>query len=187
MKTGIDCDVSFDVTGGIMMGKVFLILLQQPEFTHARSLIVLVKYWLKIRGYHEPFNGGLGSYSVLIMVVSLLQHHGKSGKSLSELFQLFFTFYGTQFNWITTGISLMQGGSYFSKKIVSGNFDSAEPWKPALEDCCDATNNISSSSYNFPTIRDGFRATAELLASKKKAPCGLLSLILAGSHLERIN
>ncbi len=169
-----------------MMGKVFLVLLQQPEFAHARSLIVLVKYWLKIRGFHEPFNGGLGSYSVLIMVVSLLQHHGRSGKSLSELFQLFFSFYGTQFNWITTGISLMHGGSYFAKKVVAGNFDSPEPWKPALEDCCDATNNISSSSYNFPQIRDGFRATSELLASKKKAPFGLLSLIFPGPHLERI-
>ncbi len=220
IKTGIDCDISFDMTGGILMGKariffhfycarfdivvqlfcrvfslffsdmvaqkkVFAVLLEEPEFVHARSLIVLIKYWLRCRGHHEPFNGGLGSYSVLILVIAHLQHN--CAKSLSELFVSFFQFYGTQFNWITTGISLKNGGSFFSKKIMGGNFECAESWKPALQDCCDESNNVASSSFNFPKIRDAFRETFDILTSGKPTPFGVLPLIFPRPYLERIN
>ncbi len=55
-------------------------------------------------------------YAVLVLVISHLQHHQRDRvDTLATLFTSFFEFYGTQFNWISLGISLMKGGSYFSK------------------------------------------------------------------------
>jgi DNA polymerase sigma len=44
MKTSIDCDVSFDMHGGILMGKCFSRLLKEPAMAQARKLVVLIKY-----------------------------------------------------------------------------------------------------------------------------------------------
>ncbi len=40
---------------------------------------------------HEPFRGGLGSYSVLVMAISLLQHYNRdSSLTLAQVIPLFF-------------------------------------------------------------------------------------------------
>lgn len=39
----------------------------------ARSLVLLVKAFLNQRGMNEVFTGGLGSYSIICLVVSFLQ------------------------------------------------------------------------------------------------------------------
>jgi DNA polymerase sigma len=43
IKTSIDCDVSFDMHGGILMGRCFARLLKEQAMQHARKLVVLVK------------------------------------------------------------------------------------------------------------------------------------------------
>ena len=148
------------------MGKSFEALLRNASMKHARKLVTLVKYWLRCRFLHEPFNGGLGSYSVLVLVVSHLQHNQRrNGESLASLFRSFFRFYGFEFNWITLGISVLDGGRYFSKLDRGGSFASHEPWKPALEDPCDRDNNISQASFQLPKIREAMRSTSEALTA----------------------
>lgn len=50
----------------------------------ARSLVLLVKAFLAQRGMNEVFTGGLGSYSIICLVISFLQVR------LSSLFELLF-------------------------------------------------------------------------------------------------
>lgn len=47
----------------------------EEEIDHgvARSLVLLVKAFLNQRGMNEVFTGGLGSYSIICLVVSFLQ------------------------------------------------------------------------------------------------------------------
>lgn len=50
-------------------------LTEEVQVDHgvARSLVLLVKAFLNQRGMNEVFTGGLGSYSIICLVVSFLQ------------------------------------------------------------------------------------------------------------------
>jgi non-canonical poly(A) RNA polymerase PAPD5/7 len=47
--------------------------IQYVDHGVARSLVLLVKAFLGQRGMNEVFTGGLGSYSIICLVVSFLQ------------------------------------------------------------------------------------------------------------------
>lgn len=51
----------------------------------ARSLVLLVKAFLNQRGMNEVFTGGLGSYSIICLVVSFLQVCNSARSIFSEL------------------------------------------------------------------------------------------------------
>jgi non-canonical poly(A) RNA polymerase PAPD5/7 len=191
IKTDIDCDISFDMEGGILMGSCFSRILRERKMVHCRKLVMLIKYWLRSRGLHEPFNGGLGSYSVLVLVISHIQHNQQKNESLASLFRSFFEFYGTKFNFLTTGISLLNGGEYFSKEARGGAFSPAEQTKPALEDPCDPKNNISQASFQMPKIRDAFGQTSRRLekqygSDSQDENFGILNEIFFRPHSGRI-
>lgn len=38
-----------------------------------KPLALLIKYYLKQFGMNEPYTGGLGSYALIIMIISYLQ------------------------------------------------------------------------------------------------------------------
>jgi DNA polymerase sigma len=78
--------------------------------------------------------GGIGSYALILLILSFLQHHSLNRnlkyweEDLGILLTDFFDFYGndkekffvdlflgTKFNYCRTGISVRNGGSYFSK------------------------------------------------------------------------
>jgi non-canonical poly(A) RNA polymerase PAPD5/7 len=76
------------------------------DFGAARCLILLVKMFLLQRGMNEVFTGGLGSYSIICLVISFLQQHPKiqSGEilpcnNLGVLFLEFLELYGKNFNY----------------------------------------------------------------------------------------
>lgn len=50
-----------------------LALSSEVDHGAARSLVLLVKAFLNQRGMNEVFTGGLGSYSIICLVVSFLQ------------------------------------------------------------------------------------------------------------------
>lgn len=187
IKTSVECDVSFDMEGGIVVGHVFKRILKEPSMKHAKSLVLLVKYWLRGLGLHEPFNGGMGSYSVLILVIYHLQRNADSrNKTLAQLFVSFFEFYGTKFNWISTGISIRSGGYCFAKEDRGEVFNKYNGTRPALEDPVDPSNNISLATSALFRIREAMRQTHALLSSGKEPEYGILPEILLGPHPERL-
>jgi non-canonical poly(A) RNA polymerase PAPD5/7 len=87
-----------------------------------RALILIVKAFLHQRSMNEVFTGGLGSYSIVCLAVSFLQMHPKirrgeidPERNLGVLVMEFFELYGHYFNYGEVGISVKDGGTYFSK------------------------------------------------------------------------
>ena len=111
------------------------------DYGVARSLVMLVKAFLNQRGMNEVFTGGLGSYSIICLVVSFLQVRCSSAalrtslltpavpqlhpkiqtgeihpaRNIGLLFVEFLEYYGKHFNFNEAGISLRGRGGYFNK------------------------------------------------------------------------
>ena len=126
-------DININQTNGVFAGKMVLGFLE--ELPALRALVLIIKAFLGQRSMNEVFSGGLGSYSIVCLAVSFLQMHPKirrgeidPSKNLGVLMMEFFELYGCYFNYQEVGISIRDGGSYFSK----GRRGWQDPNKPHL-------------------------------------------------------
>lgn len=131
----------------------------------SRELITVIKAFLSQRSMNEVFTGGLGSYSVICMVVSFMQMHPKLRRSemnaqrnLGTLLIEFFELYGRSFNYADVGISLRRGGSYFLKSQrgwvkPGGNGRPSSQFLLSIEDPQSIDNDISSGSFGLPRVK----------------------------------
>lgn len=141
------------------------------ELGAAKCMILVIKSVLKQRGMNEVYSGGLGSYSIICLVISFLQLHPKiqrgdidPNKNLGVLLLEFFELYGKHYNFDETGISVRQGGSYFSK-IKRGWQRERQPFLLSIEDPADSTNDISGGSHNILGVRSVFAGAFDLLCA----------------------
>ncbi|KAH9813856.1 hypothetical protein DFH28DRAFT_1096076 [Melampsora americana] len=141
------------------------------ELGAAKCMILVIKSVLKQRGMNEVYSGGLGSYSIICLVISFLQLHPKiqrgdidPNKNLGVLLLEFFELYGKHYNFDETGISVRQGGSYFSK-IKRGWQRERQPYLLSIEDPADSTNDISGGSHNILGVRSVFSGAFDLLCA----------------------
>lgn len=109
--TGLRVDISFENLTGITAIKTFLHWKEQ--YPAMPILVAIVKQYLCMRGLNEPVNGGIGGFSVICMVVNLLNARPdvQSGSMkpeyhLGELLMDFFKMYGHDFNYETTAICM---------------------------------------------------------------------------------
>ncbi|KAG8809674.1 hypothetical protein FRC17_003294 [Serendipita sp. 399] len=138
---GIPIDISINQTNGVKT--IATIKKYLDHFPALRSLILVVKAYLNQRGMNEVYKGGLGSYSIICLVISFLQMHPKvrlgeidPSENLGVLLVEFFELYGFFFNYNAVGISINKGGSYFLKK-QRGWLDLAKPWLLSIIDPTD--------------------------------------------------
>ncbi|KAH9465169.1 hypothetical protein Pst134EA_013062 [Puccinia striiformis f. sp. tritici] len=141
------------------------------ELGAAKCLILVVKSVLKQRGMNEVYTGGLGSYSIICLVVSFLQLHPKiqrgdidPNKNLGVLLLEFFELYGKHFNFDRTGISVRKGGYYFVK-ADRGWVRERQPYLLSIEDPADESNDISGGSHNILSVRSAFSGAFDLLSA----------------------
>jgi non-canonical poly(A) RNA polymerase PAPD5/7 len=71
LEAGISIDISLNQTTGLTAIAVIRKYLQ--NFPALRPLILIVKSYLSQRGMNEVYKGGLGSYSIICLVISFLQ------------------------------------------------------------------------------------------------------------------
>jgi len=114
--TGLRVDMSFENDTGLVANETF----QQYK-----KLYPAIKHLLTMRGLNEPVNGGIGGFSVICLVVSLLQHMPQVQSKnmvpehhLGEMLMEFLNYYGNEFNPQTTGIQLVPP-AYFEKVSVA--------------------------------------------------------------------
>ncbi|KAK1222953.1 hypothetical protein PQX77_014189 [Marasmius sp. AFHP31] len=160
---------------------------QSPGGMALRSLVLITKMFLSQRGMNEVYTGGLGSYSIVCLVISFLQMHPKirrgeidPDRNLGVLLVEFFELYGKYFNYQNTGISIRGGGTYYGKRQRGWYVD----WKTGLlsvEDPADPTNDISSGSYNFPKVKATFAGAFEILRTTLYMKSEILSSRRSGS------
>lgn len=121
--TGLKVDVSFENISGISAIDTFLVW--RKQYPSMPILVTLIKQFLVMRGLNEPVNGGIGGFTVICLVVSMLQlmpqvqsrnmipeHH------LGEILMEFFDLYGNRFNYEEVAIRLSPPG-YVPKVRIS--------------------------------------------------------------------
>jgi non-canonical poly(A) RNA polymerase PAPD5/7 len=113
-------DISINQQNGVEAGRVVSGFLS--EMPALRALVLVAKAFLSQRSMNEVFTGGLGSYSIVCLAMSFLQMHPKirrgeidPSRNLGVLVMEFFELYGLHFNYHEAGISLRDGGTYYSK------------------------------------------------------------------------
>lgn len=149
--TGLKVDISFENTGGLVAISTFKAWKEQ--YPAMPILVTVVKQFLLMRGLNEPVNGGIGGFSVICMVVSMLQlmppvqsgdmvpeHH------LGSLLMHFFDLYGNRFNYKTTALRLNPPG-YVNKVRLS-----LETLLPVLTSHCHCRTKSEISRTSIPRV-----------------------------------
>jgi non-canonical poly(A) RNA polymerase PAPD5/7 len=109
MKSRCYVDIAFEVNTGIENTKIVQSFLAQ--YPLLRPLTLVIKYYLKQNYLNDTWSGGIGSYTLVILIISYLQNHGKGKESvetdnLGELLIGFFEFYGRKFDYTEQVISV---------------------------------------------------------------------------------
>ncbi|KAJ1308737.1 hypothetical protein OPQ81_004428 [Rhizoctonia solani] len=158
---GFKVDISLNQVNGVSAGKIINnFLTQLPAL---RPLVFIFKAFLSQREMNEVYNGGLGSYSIVCMVLSFLQLHPKIRnaeidpcKNLGILLLELFQYYGDYFHYERAGISLRGGGQLFNKKARGWGLAQLPRQNTSIlsiEDPQDPSNDVSKGSYNMGKIR----------------------------------
>ncbi|KTW28610.1 uncharacterized protein T551_02460 [Pneumocystis jirovecii RU7] len=168
--TQIHVDISFNKPGGLVSANI--IKQYMKEHYALKPLVMFIKHFLNMRGLNEVFLGGLGSYSIICLVVSFLQRHPKllskeikEQDNLGVLLMEFFELYGKLFNYNEVGISINNGGKYFSKRL-KGWAKSTQPFLLSIQDPADPDNDIAKSSRCILKIKATLGGAFDLLASR---------------------
>lgn len=108
--TGLKVDISFENDSGIVAISTFKDW--KARWPAMPVIVTLIKQFLLMRGLNEPVNGGIGGFSVICMVVSMLQNMPpiQSGamdqrNDLGSLLMHFFDLYGNRFQYQTVALS----------------------------------------------------------------------------------
>ncbi|GAB7364570.1 hypothetical protein MBLNU230_g5377t1 [Neophaeotheca triangularis] len=158
--TGIKVDISFENSSGLRTNETFAQWKQQyPEMP---VIVVLIKQLLAMRGRDEVFTGGLGGFSVICLVVSMLQHQPEvQAKSMKldehygELLIQFLDLYGNRIDIRECGIR-MNPPEYFSK--TRNPHPSQRLTGLTIIDPNRADNDISGGSREINAVLDIFKS-----------------------------
>lgn len=95
--TGLKVDLSFDNDTGVTANDTYLEW--KAKYPSMPFIVSIIKQFLMIRGLNEVPSGGLGGFSTICLVTSLLQHlpFGRVS-NLGDILLAFFDFYGNTFN-----------------------------------------------------------------------------------------
>ncbi|OAX37121.1 Nucleotidyltransferase [Rhizopogon vinicolor AM-OR11-026] len=179
----LNVDISVNQGNGVVAGKIVNGFLSDMRGCGLalRSLVIIAKAFLNQRGMNEVYTGGLGSYSIVCLAVSFLQMHPKirrgeidAEKNLGVLVMEFFELYGCYFNYEEVGISVRNGGSYFSKR-QRGWYDSLKRNLLSVEDPTDPSNDISKGSYGIGKVRQTLAGAHGIMTSMAFLRAGILS------------
>lgn len=138
--TGLKVDISFENKSGLIAIDTFKTWKEQ--WPAMPILVTVVKQFLLMRGLNEPVNGGIGGFTVICMVVSMLQLMPaiQSGDMVSEhnlgsLVMHFFDLYGNRFNHKTTALRLNPPGYVNKVSLPSGSMSASTDTARGLEPC----------------------------------------------------
>lgn len=160
LDTEVKVDISFNVQNGVKAANLIKDFKQQ--FPVLPYLVLVLKQFLLQRELNEVFTGGIGSYSLFLMVVSFLQLHCRvdvcsSNPNLGVLLIEFLELYGRHFNYLKTGIRIKDGGSYVAKdEVQKSMLDGYRPSMLYIEDPLQPGNDVGRSSYGAMQVKDAF-------------------------------
>lgn len=173
-ETGLQVDICFENLSGVTANRTFREW--REKYPAMPPLVMVLKQFLEMRKLNEVYQGGLGGFSVICLVVSLLQMHPgfqtgnvKPTENLGLALLEFLRLYGKLFDTSRVGIDVLSQ-CYFWKQ-------SEVPFQPKLArtksandyyllhivDPNDASNNISKSSFGIRDVFGAFGSAFESL------------------------
>lgn len=166
-QTDYEVDVSFNVTSGLDAAKFMRHEMRsQPA---VRPLTLVLKHFLQMRSLNEVFSGGLGSYSIMCLVISFLQMHPlvqsgliRAHENLGVLLMEFFELYGRNHSSELVGIEVSAGGRYYDKSDYGWRQES-KPHLLSIRDPQDDANDISKGSFAYGAVRQAFEHAFNVL------------------------
>ena len=158
------------------------------EFPSLRPLYILIRHFLEIRGLTAVSRGGLGSYTILIMIVAALKHSGGefSPNDLGGQLLHVLKFYGNA-NLYDNGFSIEPSRTFNKRKrkrsraerrniysdpqlhgieYLIKNISGRKPYLLCLQDPANAYNDLGRPSYAIKHIQMIFK---EMHTSIEKA------------------
>ncbi|SMY22167.1 unnamed protein product [Zymoseptoria tritici ST99CH_1A5] len=191
-KTGLKVDISFENDSGLRAIETFEAWKEQ--FPEMPVLVTIIKQFLLMRNMNEVHTGGIGGFTIICLVVSMLQLKPPSDRAMSdiegrygELLLNFLDLYGNKFILGNVGIELnppryMDKYTYRGRaKINATGLTIIDPNRPE--------NDISGGSKRVGEIFGFFRSALSLIQkrlhqfSKDKDPeTSILGCILGGSY-----
>lgn len=165
--TNFSVDISFNTKG---IDGVKYINAQLSQHAALRPLALVLKQFLEQRALNEPYTGGLGSYSLVCMLVSFFQMHPlvqakliRPEENLGVLLLDFLELYGRQFNYDCVGISVLRH-SYFDKSD-RGWQNERRSGILSIEDPQNPENDLCKASFCFATVRQSFGHAFSMLCN----------------------
>lgn len=112
VKPGIQIDLSIDeLRGPLNVNAVKKIFTDSPCLLPAQVFLKCLLHRLKL---DQPYIGGISSYTLQLMLLAYIQHHGIP-PNIVDLITGVCDFYGNKFNFTLTGIDIKGHGRFFSR------------------------------------------------------------------------
>jgi len=168
-KSGIEVDISFGVTSGKENSKV--VLEYCKKYPLVKPLTLVIKYYLKQKFLNNSWSGGIGSYTLVIMIISYLQLHAKnygetSENTLADHLLGFFGLYGSQFNYVDSVISIVNEGKYLRKSEKNWKNEN-NPSLLSVEDPHNPDNDVGCIAFKIENAKEAFFQAYNILAESK--------------------
>ena len=182
-RSEVKVDISFNMQSGLLSAKKIKAFLKQYPLLD--KLVMIIKQFLYQRNLNEVYTGGIGSYSLILLIVSFLQHNPRVGAdsedvNLGILLTEFFELYGRNFNFAKVGIKVDGTGCYFNK-MEHGMSESTL----CIIDPADPTNNVGRVCFGLWNVKCAFEhafvTLSHVLNTKDQYPSNktILSLIVS--------
>ena len=208
-RTGIKVDVSFEQLNGV--NAVNTLKEWLSELPALEPLIRVIKQFLAMRGMNEVFNGGLGGFSTICLVVCFLQNlpitllgggPTLSSHHLGDLLLWFFEFYGKSFDpnhtaivWYTPSTGgpkarfLPVSDASLSGILPREFFTTIQSGRSmVLVDPNNPSNNLTIGSKRIADIFEDFSEAVDLIKAKMQhvlatgEKCSILEPVLGGDY-----
>lgn len=138
------------------------------EIPSLRPLLMVIRHGLKIRGLTDVFFGGIGTYSLLMMIVAALKHEPRmQSNNLGAQLKHVLSFYSDA-DLEKYGFAIEPPAKFAkrtsnqaSDKVVFDaiNMRSSEaPYLLCLQDPADPTNDLGSKSHQIKHVQATFRS-----------------------------
>ncbi|WPH02775.1 Hypothetical protein R9X50_00564300 [Acrodontium crateriforme] len=169
LKTGIKVDISFENDSGLRANETFR--KWKEEYPAMPVLVVMIKQLVAMRGLNEVFSGGIGGFSIICLVVSMLQllpevqtHVMDPEQHYGELLVNFLNLYGNKFSLKRTGITFVPVPGYYDK--VRYPMGKQKESRLTIVDPNNADNDISGGSMKIDQVFDLFSQAHSAIENK---------------------
>lgn len=168
--TNYKVDLSFNTASGIETIEVIKsMLIRQPAM---KPLLLVMKQFLFSRALNEVVSGGLGSYSLLLMVYAFLELHPFiQAKWICPLDNLgvllldFLEFYGRLFYYNKAKITFSLDSNGMLECALDERLSTNDNAYFCIEDPLNSENIVSKGTFSMATVKSSFEHAFNLLSS----------------------